>query len=303
MKSRTHLRSLLLLLLTTLIWGTTFPLLKGIVTTLPPSLLISSRFLIAALVFLPCCALPNLPPLNLALLRDGSLLGLVAFASYLTQVIGLESVSANRAAFITSLNVVVVPLLGWLLGRGISLKIFAAALLAFSGIGVMSGQAGALGWGDLWVLGCALSYAIYILLTEAVTAKHSPLQLTAVQLVTIALLGWAWTLWTLPLPQLITLIVNQLQPHWVALVYLGVVATALTTWTQVVAQRHLSATEAAILYSLEPVFAAIFSFWWLSERLTLREGIGAMLVLVAMIWSQVGGSVQASSQAAGKSSS
>ena len=185
-----------------------------------------------------------------------------------------------------------VPLLGWLLGRGISLKIFAAALLAFSGIGVMSGQGGAMGWGDLWVLGCAFSYAIYILITEAVTAKHSPLQLTAVQLVTIALLGVIWTVSTLPLESLTQLVTQQLWPHWEALVYLGVIATALTTWTQVVAQRHLRATEAAILYSLEPVFAAVFSFWWLGERLSLREGIGALLVLTAMIWSQIGGSAE-----------
>jgi len=298
-KSRTHLRSLLLLLMTTLIWGTTFPLLKDIVTTLPPALLIGVRFLIAALAVLPCWALPNLPPLNLALLRDGGLLGLVAFAAFLSQVMGLESVSANRAAFITSLNVVIVPLLGWLLGRGISLKIFAAALLAFSGIAVMSGQSGALGWGDLWVLGCALSYAVYILLTEAVTARHVSLQLTIVQLVTIALLGLGWIVWTVPFAQIATVIQDQLQPHWLALVYLGIIATALPTWSQTVAQRHLSATEAAILYSLEPVFAAIFSFWWLSERLTLREGIGASLVLAAMIWSQVSSS---SSQAASESS-
>ncbi len=293
----THLRSLLLLLLTTLIWGTTFPLLKDMVTTLPPALLIGSRFLIAALAFLPCWALPNLPPITLALLRDGSLLGLVAFVSYLTQVLGLETVSANRAAFITGLNVVIVPLLGWLLGRGISLKTFAAALLAFGGIAVMSGQAGAMGWGDLWVLGCAASYAVYILLTEAVTAQHSPVQLTAVQLVTIAFLGVAWTVWTLPLDNLTALITQQLQPHWGALLYLGLIATAFTTWTQVTAQRHLSATEAAILYSLEPVFAAIFSFWWLSERLSLREGMGATLVLAAMIWSQLGSSAESGKSA------
>ncbi|MBW4465441.1 MAG: DMT family transporter [Pegethrix bostrychoides GSE-TBD4-15B] len=299
MKSRTHLRSLLLLLLTTLIWGSTFPLLKDMVTTLPPALLIGSRFLVAALAFLPCCALPNLPPLTLGLLRDGSRLGLVAFISFLAQVVGLETVSANRAAFITGLNVVMVPLLGWLLGRGISLKVFAAALLAFGGIAVMSGQTGTLGSGDLWILVCAFSYAVYILLTEAVTARHSPIQLTAVQLITIALLGIAWTLWTLPLDNLATLVVQQLRPHWVALVYLGLIATALTTWMQVTAQRHLSATEAAILYSLEPVFAALFSFWWLAERLSLREGMGAMLVLVAMIWSQLGNSAAEPAKPAG----
>jgi drug/metabolite transporter (DMT)-like permease len=277
--SRLHLRSLVLLLLTTLIWGTTFPILKDVVTTLSPAALVSSRFLIAALLFLPFCRWHHL---NRRLLRDGSLLGLVAFLSYLTQVIGLETVSANRAAFITSLNVVIVPLLSWLLGRGLKRRMIGAAGLAFAGIAVMSWEAGAITWGDLWVLGCALSYAVYILLIEAVADQHPPLQLTAVQLISIALLGLLWALpsgWS----QFATV-----GSHWNAILYLGVIATAVTTLSQVLAQRHLSATEAAIIYTLEPVFAALFSFWWLAERLNGREAVGASMILAAMLLSQIG---------------
>lgn len=287
--TRLHLRSLLLLLLTTLIWGTTFPLLKDVVGTLSPASLVSSRFLIAALLMLPFCRFRQL---NRRLLRHGSLLGLVAFLSCLTQVVGLETVSANRAAFITSLNVVIVPLLSWLLGRGVTLKIFAAAGLAFAGIAVMSWEAGALTWGDLWVLGCAVSYAVYILLTEAVASQHPPLQLTAVQLVTIALLGLLWAGLTggslAGESQSGGSQLAAVAAHWGTILYLGVVATAVTTLTQVVAQRHLSATEAAIIYTLEPVFAVLFSFWWLAERLNGREALGGGMILAAMLLSQIG---------------
>lgn len=271
-----HLRSLALLLITVMIWGSTFPLLKEVVATLSPAVLVGSRFIVAAVAFIPFCH--SLTP---RLLREGSLLGFVAFLSYLTQVVGLESVSANRAAFITSLNVVMVPLIGWFLQRSIPLKTFVAAGVAFAGIAVMSWEAGVISWGDVWILGCALSYAIYILLMESISPKHPPLQLTAVQLLTIALLG---ILWAVPygLDQL-----SAIKPHWIAIVYLGLIATAFTTWTQTVAQRALSATEAAILYTLEPVFATVFSFWWLAESLSNREVIGAGMILVAMILSQV----------------
>ncbi len=271
-----HLWSLGLLIFTTLIWGTTFPLLKDLVGSLSPAVLIGSRFVIAAVVFLPFCR-----SLNPALLRDGGLLGVVAFISYLTQVIGLETISANRAAFITSLNVVIVPLLGWQLGRSMTLKIILAAGLAFTGIAVMSWETGGIGWGEVWMFGCALTYAVYILLMEAFSPRHPIGPFSAVQLFTVGILGgfWAAPTW---LTQL-----DAIQTHWLAIVYLGLVATALATVTQVIAQRYLSASETAIVYTLEPVFAAVFSFWWLAERLNPREAMGSVLILVAMLLSQL----------------
>lgn len=271
-----HRWSLGLLLLTTLIWGTTFPIIKDTVSTLSPAALIGSRFLIAALLMAPFCW-----PLNRKLIRDGAILGSVAFLAYLTQAVGLELTTSNRAAFITSLNVILVPIIGRFLGRTISVRILVAAGLAFLGIGIMSWEGGAWSWGDAWVFGCAISYAIYILLMEALVPKHPPLALTAMQLLVIAVLGGVWALpsW-LSQP-------HAIGDHWQAIVYLGVVATAVTTLSQVIAQRHLSATETAIIYTLEPVFAAVFAFWWLSESLGLRGLLGAGMVLIAMLLSQL----------------
>lgn len=272
-----HFWSLLLLLLTTLIWGTTFPLSKEILVSLSPAVLVGIRFVVAAIAFLPFCRM-----FNLRLLRDGSLLGLMIFLANLTLLVGLESVTANRAAFITSLNVVLVPLLAWLLGRGVTLKVFAAAGLAFAGIAIMSWEAGTVGWGEIWVFGCALTFAIYILLIEAVAPNHPPLQLTAIQLTTVALFSLVWAT-----PEGIEQL-PAIKSHWLVLLYLGL-ATVFTTWSQVIAQRHLSATEAAIIYTLEPVFAAVFSFWWLSENLSGRGALGAALILAAMLLSQLVG--------------
>ncbi|MBE9178943.1 DMT family transporter [Oculatella sp. LEGE 06141] len=275
-KSASYYWSLLLLIGATLIWGSTFPLLKDTVGTLSPITLVSTRFFIAALAFIPFCR-----RVNRRLLREGATLGIVSFAAYMTQVIALETTSSNRAAFITSLNVILVPLLGSVLGRSIASKIIMAAGLALVGVGIMSWEGGTLVIGDLWSLGCAVTYAVYILLLEAIAPRHHSLEITAVQIMTIALLGMGWAV-----PDLIE------QRHAItanvgAILYLGLFATAATTWSQAIAQRRISATETAVVYTLEPVFASFFSLWWLGERLGLRGLLGAGMILVATLLSQV----------------
>lgn len=267
----------MLLVFTNVIWGTTFPLLKDVVGSLSPSALIASRFLVASLAFIPLGL-----KLNKQLVRDGVILGVVLFAAFTSQAIGLESTSANRAAFITSLNVILVPLLGSLLGRSVSRRAFLAAGLALAGIGVMSWEGGSLGVGDLWVFGCALSYAVYILVLEAVAQRHESVTLTALQLIVVAVLGVVWAGWEL---------VGQIPvigANIGVILYLGLIASAAVTWIQAVAQRCVSATETAVIYTLEPVFAAVFSFWLLGESLGLRGLVGAGMVLSAMILSQIG---------------
>jgi drug/metabolite transporter (DMT)-like permease len=276
--TRIHRRSVAILLLTALLWGTTFPVIKDLVTSVSPALVISSRFVVAALAFLPFCR-----PLNSQLVREGSLLGLVAFVAYWMQVTALQTASANRIAFLTSLHVVIVPLLGGLWGRHITPRMGIAAFLACGGVLVMSWEPGGqISWGDLWGVGCAFCYAAHILLMEAVVRNHATLPFTAVQLITVALLGMIWagpgSMQQLPI----------LKVHWLTIAYLGLMTTALTTWTQTTGQRHLSATEAAIIYILEPVFAAIFAFWLLQEQVTHQTAVGAGLILVAMLLSQLG---------------
>ena len=275
-KQVSHRQGILLLVLTTLVWGTTFPVVKDAIASLSPGVLISSRFLLATLVLAPFCR-----SINRSLLMDGVLLGAPLFIAFVTQVIGLESIPANRSAFIVSLNVILVPLLSVLVGRRLSVKIAIAAGLAIVGVGVMSWEGGAFAIGDLWTFGCALSYAVYILILESIAPKHPLLSLTAAQLAVVTLLGLIWTgpeLWVE---------IQAIQMNLGVIVYLGVMATAVTTWTQVVAQRALAATEVAIVYTLEPLFATVFSFLWLGEQLGQRGLLGAAIVLAATLLSQL----------------
>lgn len=274
-KKALHTQGVILLVALTIVWASALPLIRGAVGNLSPAALIATRFAIAAVAFVPC-----LRGLNAHLVRDGTLLGFVLFVNFAAQAIGLETISANRAAFITSLYVILVPLLGPLFGQRVPVRAFLAAGLALTGIGVMSWEGGVLGVGDLWTFGCALNYAVYILMLEAITLRHPPLPLTAVQLLTMAILGAVWAA-----PELVGQL-GAIATNFSVLLYLGLVVTATTIGLQVVVQRWVPAHETALIYASEPVFAAVFSFWLLGERLGTRGMVGGGLVLAAMVLSQ-----------------
>ncbi len=274
-KNNLHLKGIILLILVNIIGATTFPLTKDIVSSLPPSALIASRFVIAAGVFSL-----NLRNLNAILFRDGIVLGLLLFFFLAIETIALKTIPANRAAFIGSLNALIVPLLGWLTGQRVLLRTFLAAGVAVIGIGIMFWEGGELGIGDLLMFIDAFVYAAYILFLERIASRHPTLTLTSVQLLFIAGLGVLWNN---------TQIINQfevIRQHWGAIFYLGLVATAAVIWLQTSAQQWVSSDEAALLFTLEPLFATIFSFWLLGEHLGIRGLIGAILVLVALVLSQ-----------------
>ncbi|BAU41618.1 DMT family transporter [Leptolyngbya sp. O-77] len=285
--------SIFILVLSNVIWGSTFPLIKTSLGTLSPSVLVMARFVVGAIALSPVVAMrlrsvsradeAAAPPSRLSqgLVLDGIGVSVIMFGAFLTQAIGLETAPASRAAFITSLNVILVPIFARLLGRKISIRVAIAAVLALAGVGLLSWEGGSLGVGDLWVLGCAACWAVYILRVERIVQRYSATALTMVQLVAIALLSLLWAAPHIAL-QTAALIASA-----AVVLYLGLFATALTTWTQASAQRHLSATEAAILYTLEPVFASLFAFWWLGERWGLRGWLGGGVILAATLLSQL----------------
>jgi drug/metabolite transporter (DMT)-like permease len=275
-------QGVLVLVFVTMIWGSTFPLVQIAQQVLEPAQLIALRFSVAAFVFLPWMVKAR----GWVIWRDGALLGLFLFAAFVTQAIGITTVSPGRAAFITGLNVIFVPLMLPFLRRRVPVTAFIGAGLAFAGIGVMSWDTGALSLslGDFWVLGCAITYAMYVLLLERYAIRHEALQLTAVQLLTVGILGLVWVA-----PSLARgFQFEKLDaPLLLIIVYLGVIAVSLTTWLQTIVQQVMPAFQTAVIYSLEPVFAAIFSWWWVGEGLKPQGFVGAALILLAMIVSQI----------------
>jgi drug/metabolite transporter (DMT)-like permease len=268
-----YARGLLYLNLVTLLWGTTFVVVKDAVETLAPSALVFLRFLLAALFFLPWSRVQG------GVLWAGLELAFWLLLGYATQAIGLQYTSASRSAFITALNVVLVPLLLSLVGRRPG-RLWVAALLAFLGVGLLSydPRQPPLNAGDAWTLATALTYALYILRLEVHARLYPPLPLTAVQLWGTALLALLWM--GLERPSL------ERVP-WGAVVYLGLIATALTTWLQTLGQGRVPALQAAVIYTMEPVWATLFAWALLGERIGLMGAVGGALVLLATLWAQI----------------
>jgi drug/metabolite transporter (DMT)-like permease len=264
----------------TIVWGTTFPIVKNAVESLSPAALTSTRFLVAALVLSPW-----LRQASRQLWIDGGLIALVLFISYITQIIGLTSISSSRAAFITGLNVILVPLLLPFLKQRVPYTAYIAGAVALFGIGLMSVQGISLTFtiGDLWVLGCAITYALYIVMMDRVVSKYQPLPLAAVQVTVVAILGIIWAAPEFIANPPITAILE----NWLPIVFLGVVATAVTTLAQSFAQRLVPAFQTAVIYALEPVFAAVFSVWLLGDTFTNLGLVGAGCILIAMLVSQI----------------
>jgi drug/metabolite transporter (DMT)-like permease len=267
----------LLLVLVTVIWGSTFAVIKETIQTVPVPILLAIRFSFAALILL------WVRPERKTLL-PGLILGLLSFAGYATQTIGMLTTSASKAAFITGLSVILTPIVGaiWLRQR-IPGRVWLAALLAIIGLGLMTLNPNAgLVVGDFWVLGTALAYALYIVYLGEIAVHHKPIVLTALQIIVVAVLGWSWAI-----PDLHVL--KSLSASAIlALLYLAIFATALVLWLQALAQRVVPAYVAALIFALEPVFAAIFAYFMLGETLSPQGWLGGGLVVVAMILGGLG---------------
>ncbi|MBH8566360.1 DMT family transporter [Nostoc sp. CENA67] len=266
-----HTLGLVLIVVTALILGTIPAAIKEAIASLSPATQFAIRFTIAAIILTPF-----LRNLNVKLVRDGAMLGVLLFGVFATATIGLETISANQASFIFGLNMVFVTLFELLFRKRISMRALLAVILAFTGIGVMSWKSGESAIGNLWLLSSALSDAAYIIVLEVFSPNHSPIPLVTIQLWVVAVLGLLWAA-----PEL-TQHIETIQASLGVLIYLSVVATVLVLLFQTLAQQWISAHEVALFLALEPVFGAIFAFLLLGETFSVRSFIGAVIVLVGI---------------------
>jgi drug/metabolite transporter (DMT)-like permease len=270
------------LLFVTLVWGATFPILKVATAQLSGIETSALRFLLAAI-----CMLPWAVRAPGKAWRDGAVLGALVLFSYVAQAYGLQFISSNRSAFLTSLNVLMVPLLGVLFGNALSWRIVWAAALACAGIGLMSWDGGADWVADAATVAGAAGYAMYVIVLSARAGRHEARTLAATQIVWMAVLGCAWMVLAASGTDTLQTLGSRLNAEilW-GLAYLGVVATAGMLFLQALAQRHVRADKAALIYAMEPVFAALFAWMWLSEGLSVRAALGAAVVVFAVVFSE-----------------
>jgi drug/metabolite transporter (DMT)-like permease len=278
--ARLHADSVLVLL--AVLWGTTFVVVKDALSHGDPFSFLALRFSVGAAVLSVLSGRKLLSPSNL---RRGGVLGLFLFAGFAFQTVGLKDTTPSRSAFITGMYVVMVPVVMLALFRRVPrVSSLAGVVLSAMGLyyltGAEVGSAG-LSRGDLLTLVCAVAYAFHISFTERYASKEGVGALVAVQLWVVALLS------ALCLPFV------EVQVEWTpaflgAVAFCGVFASALALSMQTWAQARTSAVRAAIIYSLEPLFAGAFSVALGYETLGVREWVGGGLIVLGVLVAELG---------------
>jgi drug/metabolite transporter (DMT)-like permease len=280
------------LLFVTLIWGTTFVLVQNAIGFLEPFSFNGIRFLIAAILLILCLVIfekRQLKQLNLKFILSGVFIGFWLFLGYVTQTIGLLYTTSSKAGFITGLNVVFVPLFSlFLLKQYPSKNALFGVLVATVGLFLLTmTDVTGLNSGDGFVFICAISFALQIIFTGKFSSKYPTLLLTVIQISTVAVLSiissFIFEDWRKSFNVEILLSKDVL----IALIITSVFATAMAFFIQTNFQKYTTATRVALIFAMEPVFAAITGYFWANERLSYSALIGCFLILAGMVFAEL----------------
>ncbi len=264
------------LIYNTLIWGSTFFIIKSALTDLHPMAMVSYRFIIAGLVMLPFV----LHKKNFFLsLKESLLLGILQIICHATQTFGLLYTTASNSGFITGLFLLFVLLFEWFFDKKKPPLIQGiAVILALAGLWQLTGGISGVNRGDALTLVTAITYALHLLITNKYIRRNADLSLLAFHQFWIGgALGLAFcTLSDAPMQ------IASLKALWVIL-FLAIFATITTFVIQMIAQKTASPLRVSLIFSLEPLFAAMFSWTLGGEPFFWRRALGGGLILAAMI--------------------
>jgi drug/metabolite transporter (DMT)-like permease len=270
-----------LLIAATAVWGVSFVIVKGALVASSPLAFLALRFALATAALAPFTDFRT--PWSRAELRGGLLLTVLLASGFATQAVGLQYTTPARSAFIVALSSVLAPVVAFgVLRQRPRWLVAAAVAVAGAGIYLLTApDAGGLNRGDLWTLVTAVVFGGHIVVVAELSKRHDARRLVWLQIagttvgatVAAALLESVRVDWSLSLAG--------------ALLFTGVVATALALLWQMRAQRHMSSARAALVLCFEPVFATLASWVWLGERLSVTQWIGASLIVAGMILAEL----------------
>ena len=266
-----HLRAHLALLAAGVLFGTTFVVVKDAIVDVQPVPFLAVRFLVGGVAMLP---LALRRPRGHGEVRAGVLCGLALLSGYVFQTVGLQYTTASISAFVTYLLVVFVPVIAVVvLRRPPTPPTVVGVGLGMAGLFLLTGKGLALGKGELLTLGCALAFAVHVILLAEFAPRFDVLRLNAIQLVVtggaclvpgVFLGGYGFT-----------------ARAWIAAVYTAVAVSAVALGLQLWGQRHVGPTRASLLLMIEPVSAAVLGYA-MGERLGVRGVVGAGVILLGI---------------------
>ena len=271
------------LILTAAIWGFAFVVVKDSVDTIPPVYMVSIRYTIAA-VLLGFVLIPQFKTLNRYYWIYGAVTGLMLALGYITQTIGCKYTTAGKNAFLTTIYVILIPLISWPLNKKRPhFVVFLSAVMALVGIGLLAlrNEGGVLGFnvGDILTLICGLFYALHIIFTAKFSQDKNPVILTWIQFIVASVFSWSVS----PLIDG-SFSVALLKSSRVifSMLYLGIFSSLVAFLLQNICLKYMESSLASLFLSLESVFGVVFSTIFLRERMTLVMIIGCVLIFAAI---------------------
>ena len=217
-----------------------------------------------------------------SLLYGGLFCGLIIGAASTFQQLGLLYVSAGKTGFLTALYIIMVPLLGIFFKRKTPLLLWVAVFAALSGAYLLCGGAGTVGKGEIFILICALLFALHIMVIDHYAPHCDCVRLSCIQFAVATLL--TLTASRLSGDPLELEKITASLPFWV---FCGVGSSAIAFTLQMAAQKYLHPVTASLIMSLESVFAVVGGYLFLHEKLSLRELCGCTIILFAIILAQI----------------
>ncbi|WP_058304033.1 DMT family transporter [Gorillibacterium timonense] len=276
----------------TIIWGFMFIVVKNALDVMPAITYLAIRFGLASLFML---AVWRLSPkksrgrLKKSTIWSGIVLGFFLYGGFTGQTVGLLYTTASRAGFLTGFLVIIVPLLSRLFFKTrITVSMSIGIGIAFIGLGLLSiDKAEPFQWGDGVILLGALAFAVHIILTDRITALHDTYPLVWVQLLTVSILCFATSFAAEDWRHVYRLDVLLDPKVAFALVMGSLFATTFAYWAQTYFQRFTSPSHTALIFASEPIFAAIGGYLVAGERMTIQALIGACLILLGILLTEV----------------
>ena len=288
------LRGSIMLLLTAMIWGLAFVAQSDGMNYVGPFTYNACRTLLGGVVLIPVIALfrlipqknkadtPEKAPLKTTVI-GGIVCGVVFFIASTLQQIGITMTTAGKAGFITALYIVIVPIIGVIIYRRTTLKIWICCAIAIAGFYFLCITSDfGVSTGDLLVLACAFFFAVHIMVIDRFNTKNTDgMLMSCIQFFTAGLMMLV-CMFIFEQPD-----INAVFAAWLPILYGGVMSCGVAYTLQILGQRCTEPTVATLLMSLESVFAALSGWLLLGESLSIREICGCALVFIAVILAQI----------------
>jgi drug/metabolite transporter (DMT)-like permease len=273
----------ILLVFTTLLWGTSFIITKNLTQDVPVFLYLGLRFSIAIIGFIPFFF--RIKRINKKLILYGTITGLMYYFAIVFQTLGIQTTTAGKAAFITGLSTIMVPFITWIgFRKTIKKRVWLAVIISIIGMVflLLEGESGII-IGDFLVLVCAVLYAYYIVLNDKYVRSVDVYLYSAVQLIVICVFSFgAYYLNAFLFNEMYDLPSINLT-FWLIFIYMGLIVTSGSFIFQNWSQQYQGPAQTAIIFTLEPVFALLFaSFIIGDETMTVLGWIGCILIFVAI---------------------